>query len=43
MKLRDSKRGSATAYREAVKIVREQIDFELEPTPKDRNSEAPVA
>ena len=30
MKLNDIEPGSETAYREAVKIVRDQIDFELE-------------
>ncbi len=30
MKLADIEKGSPTAYREAVKLIREQIEFELE-------------
>ena len=30
MKLNDIERGSPTAYRQAVKLIREQIEFELE-------------
>jgi len=30
VKLKDIEKGSPTAYREAVKLIREQIEFELE-------------